>query len=186
MGFGKGGVQKPSGKGKGTRVEKNKKKRMEKDAEYSRQERTDNRRGGSGPKLSEREEQGLLELNEEMIRTYVAVCYIARFDEPPKEEWREIIAEIHKEVPAKKSTIQGIFERLADDRTTLDEVLKRKAGSGRKRKLSPDNPGLCAAAIALNSGISQTMATMTCNQENKRRKPNDPMHVSHPTLMAMI
>jgi len=179
MVYGKNGKKRNPNKKKG----KTKRDRSDHEATKNRQDRTDKKRGGNGLPLREREDNGYLELTEEMIRTYIAVSYITRFDEPCKEEWPECISILHDELPTTKTTIKSIFVKLASDRVTVSEATKRK-GSGRKRKLTPDNPGLRAAAVALNSGVSQSMATEICNQQNKRLRPNDYVPVSRPTMMG--
>ena len=48
------------------------------------------------PKRQEdRKEMGLLWANQEEIRTFIKVCYIYEFKEPPEEDWVPIISIIH-------------------------------------------------------------------------------------------
>jgi len=54
-----------------------------------------------------------------------------------------------------------------------------------KRKLPPDNPGLVAAAVAINNGISQRLAVDYCNQTNKRLNVECP-EIGRTQLMETI
>ena len=139
------------------------------------------------PKLSTRESHGLIPLTEQMIRCKIIVDYALRYREPSKEAWPSIIKDLAAELPTGSSeeTIRQLFTELSQGEVRID----RREGSGRKRKLGPDNPGLAAAALALNSGVSWQMATDICNQTNKRLSTNpdeEVLTVSRSTLTETI
>ena len=128
MGFGRGGAPEKGN----AKNQQSKKLKAAMDATFKRQPRNDNRRGGTGPKLSEHIDEGHLKLTEEMTRTFIAVSHMSRFDEPAVKEWPDSISILHEEVPAKKSTIKSIFEKLANDCNEVSDAIKRGSGGGHK------------------------------------------------------
>ena len=158
MGFGKGGVNKKACK------PPNKAARMEEDSQFDRLPR---KRLAKDSPLSEREDHGLIAVTEAQIRTYAAVAYIIRFNEPIEDEWNGIAAVIAKELDCDKRTVLSVFERVHDERDAVAGI--NAAGrSGRPHKLPADNPGLAAAAMALNSNLSVSVATEICNNTNRK------------------
>jgi hypothetical protein len=91
--------------------------------------------------LSDREDMGLLKLDQDMVRNYVIVAYASRFQEPAEEDWKSIIAILISEgVPTSARTIRQIFKNCQAGNTSA----KQKSGAGRKRKLEPGNVGRAA------------------------------------------
>ena len=91
---------------------------------------------------------GLLVSSEEHKRIYCQVAYNVRFNDPPREDWNAIANEISQEIDFSPKSIIRVFEKCFNG----EDASKRKAGSGRKRKLKEDSVGLIAAAMALNTG----------------------------------
>lgn len=135
------------------------------------------------PLMSQRSDVGLLEISEAQIRTYIQVAFIKRFEEPAKEDWPSIITTLSGEVAIHKSTIYNIFLTCMAGK----DATKRQVGSGRKRKLRPEDIGLSAATFALNSGLSPSMAVYICNETNKRHKGEGNYEtITRPTLLATL
>jgi hypothetical protein len=101
--------------------------------------------------------------DEEEVRTYIMCSYHFRFDAPDEGDWSEAVQTLVRETGCSDKTVKLVFKKcLNQDK----KPAARKSGSGRPRKLSRDNKGLKAAAIALNIGLPPTMATEVCNQTN--------------------
>jgi predicted component of type VI protein secretion system len=116
------------------------------------------------PALSEREKKGLLKVTQEMVRSYVIVAFVSRFQEPAEEDWKRIVAVLVSEgVPMDPRTIRQIFKNCQAGNTSS----KQKSGAGRKRKLEPDNVGLAAATRVVDGGISPKSAKHICNEANR-------------------
>lgn len=62
-------------------------------------------------------------------------------------------------------SVKAVFQKCLDG--DANPTLQAK-GAGRPRKLKLDNPGLVAAALALNIGANPVMATAICNAVNGR------------------
>jgi len=148
------------------RKPKKKHQRLEKDLTFSCRQ-SHQSLASMAPKMSERESLGLLPLTEDQIRTYVNVAYISRYAEPSEEDWPSIFTVLETEVPVSRKTLRSLFVSLQKGVIKT----KRLGGTGPKAKLEADNPGLCAAALALNGGISPNVATNICNQTNHRLRP---------------
>lgn len=103
-------------------------------------------------------------ITEEEKRVYTVVSYYLRFHEPVEEDWAPNVATVAYETGMNTRTVNAVFLRCLSGEERAQE---RKAGSGRPLKLEKDNPGLVAAAFALNSGQSPTMAAILCNTHNK-------------------
>ena len=101
--------------------------------------------------------EGRIPIPEEWTRIYCLVAYEKRFNEPSEEEWGSIAATIHSEIGCSVNTVKKVFKEGRDGE--VGKAVKRKAGSGRKRKLDPNNKGLLAAAMALNVGVPPTLAS---------------------------
>jgi hypothetical protein len=143
-----------------------KKRRVEKDRSWEGTNRVDATTRESEPKLSERASMGLLQIDEEQMRSYVIGVYAIRFHEPTEDLWSGIIgALLGEHIPMTARTIREIFKNCQNGDTSC----KRKPGGGRKRILNPDNEGLAAGILALNGGVSPALATEVCNQHNERR-----------------
>lgn len=134
--------------------------------------------------LKDREAFGLMPVTQAQRRCYFALCYIFRYDEPAEEEWDSCIKELSDETCADQRTIRNIWETLVDtgdvEAATTDAFC-----SGRPHKMTADNPGLVAAAAALNMGVSPKQATYLCNVTNKR-KMDVPIAICWNTLMATL
>ena len=129
--------------------------------------------------MAEAEAAGFQVCSQEQLRTYCVVAYRRRFEEPDEVEWAGHCAQLSKETGMNKQTIREVFRKCRDG---VKEPEKQKEGAGRPRKLPSDNPGLVAAAIALNSGQSPNMATELCNRENESMG----VRVCRNTLMATL
>jgi len=121
---------------------------------------------GKKRKLTMREQQeaGFLVCNQTHIRTYVMVAYVVRFKEPDESEWSRIAKLLSQEIGSKPDNIKDVFRKCRDG--DANPELQRQ-GAGRPKKLDADNPGLKAAAIALNSGVPVSVAIELCNTQNK-------------------
>jgi hypothetical protein len=166
----KGLLKRAPAKPKGNHLSK-KKRRVERDRSWEGTNRVDATRE-SEPKLSERASMGLLQIDEEQMRSYVISVYAIRFHEPAEDLWSGIIGTLLGEhIPMAARTIREIFKNCQNGDTSC----KRKPGGGRKRILNPDNEGLAAAAgiLALNGGgsVSPALATEVCNQHNESTLP---------------
>ena len=140
-----------------------KKARTERDSQYNREIR----RVAKECPMSEREANGLIAITEEHIRTYVTVAYVVRFHEPLEEEWSEIATLLCNELECDKRTVMKVFERLSE-KGEASQGIKASPKSGRPKKLDDDNRGLAAAAMALNSNLSLSVATEICNRTNEK------------------
>jgi hypothetical protein len=113
----------------------------------------------------DRKENGHFFASEEELRIYVKVAYIYEFEEPAEKEWSSILTILETRLRGMhKRTIRHVFKSLQNG--DAQQATKRKAGSGRKHKLTAENEGLIAAAAALNSGTSPSMALEICNVMN--------------------
>ena len=108
--------------------------------------------------------EGGIPIQEEYLRIYCLLCYQCRFEEPDESEWGTIAGTIRSEIGCSVNTVKRVFREPRDGK--LENALKRKPGSGAPRKISADNPGLIAAAMALNVGVPPSLATETCNANN--------------------
>jgi hypothetical protein len=99
--------------------------------------------------MKERREAGQRVCNQTQVRTYIIVAYTQRFLEPDESDWRGIITTLQKETGLNRESIRAIFLKC---RSGDPEPEKQRKGAGRPRKLKKDNPGLIAAALALNIG----------------------------------
>lgn len=115
-------------------------------------------------KREECEAEGCVHVSEEwMCICCLAVC-ARREDEPPEEYWGRIANQLNKEIGVSVNTVKRIFKECQDGNAVAAH--KQKEGSGAKRKLNKDNPGLLAAAMALNVGAPPNLAAETCNTVN--------------------
>ena len=159
MGFGKGGRNSSRAK-----QPKTKRERMDQDQGYNRMPR---RKLDKESPMSMRKEHGFILVSEEHIRTYVTVAYVLRFNEPLQEEWNGIAAVLARELECDKRTVLTVFERIYEE-GDAEAGIKAVERSGRPRKLPPNNPGLAAAGMALNSNLSVSIATEICNKTNEK------------------
>jgi len=114
--------------------------------------------------MKEREEMGHYVVDYKQMRTYVIVAYANRWSEPDEEEWGGLARILSAEIGMNTESIKRVFR---DCRDRKPNITSNKPGAGRPKKLERDNPGLIAAAIALNTGQSPAMATEVCNAQNK-------------------
>jgi hypothetical protein len=120
------------------------------------------------PTVKELRAIGHFVVTRQQISTYIVVAYVKRFGEPDETDWKTIATVLSKETGLKPKTIKGIFKSCRSTVTKRGEdPTVSRPGQGRKHKLGPDNAGLKAAAIALNTGMSVSMAMHICNQQNK-------------------
>jgi hypothetical protein len=112
----------------------------------------------------EKQERGLFYCTEEAVRVYCYVAYIKRFNEPAETEWGPIASILAKEISVDVRTVKLVFKNV---QTGEREPWKQAPGKGRYRKLGPENNGLLAGALALNTGVSPEMATAICNETNQ-------------------
>ena len=125
---------------------------------------------------------GRVPLTEEHYRSYYLVCYLHRYDEPPEEDWDDIIKTIQLEVGGTRKAIKSVFEKAQNGDFN---ATRRKKGTGRPLKLDRNtNPGLVAAALALNVGVPPTLAVNICNSVNE--KEGNDVSVCRNTLMSTI
>jgi hypothetical protein len=118
-------------------------------------------------KMSERVANGLYFVNEEMRCSYVYLAYVYHFGAAhDKTEIGNICKTISSEIGMNKQTIRKIINRIP---TEGPNVIQRMEGSGAKKKLGNNNPGLQAAMLALNAGTSPRMAAEICNSVNRKR-----------------
>jgi hypothetical protein len=115
------------------------------------------------PTMQERIDAGFRACNQTEARTYIYLAYVNRFKEPATPEWADIIPILAKETGMDPRSIKAVFQKCLDG--NANPALQAK-GSGRPCKLRSDNPGLVAAALALNIGASPVMATAICNAVN--------------------
>jgi hypothetical protein len=117
-------------------------------------------------KMSERVDNGLYYVNEEMRRSYVYLSYVYRFGAShDKEDIGNICETISSEIGMNKQTIRRIIKRIPAEGPN---VIKCMLGSGAKKKLDKCNAGLQAAMLALNAGTSPRMAAEICNSVNSK------------------
>jgi hypothetical protein len=123
----KGLPKKAPAKPRGNHLSK-KKRRVERDRSLEGTNREDATRE-SEPKLSERASMGLLQIDEEQMRSYVIGVYAIRFHEPAEDLWSGIIGTLLGEhIPMAAKTIREIFKNCQNGDTSC----KRKPGGGRK------------------------------------------------------
>jgi hypothetical protein len=139
-------------------------------------------------KLSERISYGLLPVTEEQRRTYVYVAYVLKYKQPSdSEELISVAAEIAKDVQMNTTVVHRMLRRAQND---ADAIIKRKPGSGRASKLTQENEGLTAAALALNCGTTPRLAADICNAVNKKKMGDefiDGVHtISRNTLIRTL
>jgi len=103
-------------------------------------------------------------VNYKQMCTYIIVAYANRFSEPDEDDWGRLAGILSAEIGMNTESIKRVFR---DCRDRNPNVTFNKLGAGRPKKLERDNPGLIAAAIALNTGQSPAMATEVCNAQNK-------------------
>ena len=162
MPFGRGGqnlAKKNQGK-KSTRVAS--------DRERSGSHRLGHYRPTKQVKMSQREDAGLIPVLLEQIRSYIAGSYIFRYKEPEITDWCEHAKELSEEIGVDTCTIYSVFHMLKETRD-FKEATTMADRSGRPTKLEPNNPGLVAAACALNMGVSPNQAVHVCNAVNKNK-----------------
>ena len=135
------------------------------------------------PSRSEADALGKIHINEEQFRIYYLICYQCRFDEPAEGDWPECVATIQSEVGGTKETITRVCT-FRDAATGDPYCYERKAGTGAKRKLERDNPGLTAAALAMNVGVPPTLAVEICNSVNNNN--NIDISVCRNTLISTL
>lgn len=183
MAFGKGGKNKA------------RKVRSERDGKDARAKKNGNSLALVSPPVAKRRktqqellDEGKIPISEEQLRIYCFICYQYRFDEPEENDWGSCASTIYKEVGCSVNTVKRVFKEVRDG--NLDKALKRKEGSGAKRKLACDNPGLVAAAMALNVGVPPSLATEICNANNVTAGLVDakglPLTVCRNTLMDTL
>lgn len=106
---------------------------------------------------------GKIHIAEEQFRACFLTCCQERFNEPLEEDWPDLVREIQKEVGGHRDTMRRVWKEARDGNT---ECALRNEGGGHPRKLEPNNEGLSAAALALNTGVSPALASQTCNTVN--------------------
>jgi hypothetical protein len=203
MPFAKGGKPKPKGSKKRSNVKStrteynkvtratNKKKDVATESRIDHEVRPSKRKRKRPNTRKTAEEviaEGGIPILEEWVRVYCVMCYLKRYNEPDEGEWGTIANAINKEVGCSVNTVKRVFRCIRD--RDVDSALMRKAGSGAKRKLPRDNPGLIVAAIAINIGVPPELATMICNAKNfaldLKDDNGDPLTVCRNTLMDTL
>lgn len=180
------------GKDKGTRASKT--ERMERDRRRNGSHRhgsDDDVSAGARPKRQkklEKMEDKLKTIHYEVTtlqrRHYIACAYIYRYKEPQEDDWYPHVAELAKELKCDKRTVSGVWETLVDT-CSVEAAASALERSGRPSKLPPDNPGLVAAAAAINIGVSPQQATYVCNAINEQRMEK-PTTICKNTLVATL
>ena len=186
----------PFGRGGRVAAKKNKGKkstRVASDQERSGSHRLGNHRPAKQVKMSQREDAGLISVSLEQIRSYIAGSYIFRYKEPEIIDWSEHAKELSAEIGVDARTVYSVFHMLKETRD-FTEATTMADRSGRPSKLESDNPGLVAAACALNMGVSPNQAVHVCNSVNKNkfeknangREEEAPVTISKWTLLRTL
>jgi hypothetical protein len=139
-------------------------------------------------KMSDRVNNGLYYVNEEMRRSYVYLAYVYRFGAAhDKDDVGNICKVISSKIGMNKQTIHRIINKIPAEGPN---VIKCMDGSGAKKKLEKNNPGLQAAMLALNAGTSPRMAAEICNSVNRKQMGDefvDGTHtITHNTLLRTL
>lgn len=129
----------------------------------------------SAPKpvnMSQREDNGLIPVTGEQIRTYIGIAFVIHFNEPTQADWDSIANTLREELFCDKRTILAVFERISKS-NCIEAGIERNscAPSGPSRKLPPGNPGLAAAALGLNSNFSSIPTSVYQLQQKYVTKP---------------
>lgn len=111
--------------------------------------------------VKERLDAGLLVVDRQQVRAKIVVDYVLRYDEPDEADWPLCAAQLARETGLHPTAIVAVFKKCRDGDLAVRP--NKKTGP----VLEADNPGLIAAAIALNSGMTPAMATIICNQRNR-------------------
>lgn len=98
-----------------------------------------------------------------MYQCYVFIAFQIRWDCSDESEWPEKIKLLRSEIGGECATIKRIFVGV---RTADKSCAQQAPGQGRLRKLKNDNPGLVAAALAVNMGVTPSLAAMNCHHKN--------------------
>ena len=187
MPFGRGGrVASKKNQGK-------KSTRVASDKERSGSHRLGNHRPTKQVKMTQREDAGLIPVSLEQIRSYIAGSFIFRYKEPETTDWSEHAKELSIEIGVDTRTIYSVFHMLKETRD-FTEATTMADRSGRPTKLKSDNPGLVAAACALNMGVSPNQAVHVCNSVNRNkfeknengREEEEPVTISKWTLLRTL
>ena len=118
--------------------------------------------------MSQWEDAGLIPVLLKQICLYIAGAFVFCYKEPEIEDWSEHAKELSFKIGVDVRTIYSVFHMLKE---TLDfaEVTTMADRSGFPTKLEGDNPGLVAAACALNMGVLPNQAVHVCNAVNKNK-----------------
>jgi hypothetical protein len=120
--------------------------------------------------MTQRVQAGFLVVTQLEVRIAINVAYIHEFDEPPTEEWLNIVSILNARLGVSQNTIRRIFKRCCDGEPSPETV---QAGRGRHRKLARNNPGIKAGAAALNNLVPPVMASFICNAVNEKKFPGN-------------
>lgn len=149
----------------------------------SQKENDSNKKQPSRPTMTQRKQTGLMFCSQAEIRTYIKVAFIYEFNEPAEEDWDHYVSQLKQRIGYKAESIRQIFK---DIQRGVDPV-PQKPGAGRPTKLGADNPGLVAAANAMNCGTPRSLALLICNETNQRLFPDDQnLQISLNTLISTI
>jgi hypothetical protein len=98
------------------------------------------------PLLSERGSMGEILHTQEHVRSYVAGCYLWRFNEPAVDDWQDHVQTLANETKSHPRTIRAIWQTVRDA-NSLDAATAKPGSTGRPSKLSADNRGLIAGTV---------------------------------------
>ena len=180
----------PFPKGSNKNNQKSKGKSQPKSARIQRdQQHKGKKRGGKlNPEPPKRvkmsvatEVEGLTDKNR---RIYLATAFVYRYKEPARSDWEPYVKELVKEVQCDRRTVISLWEDIVETKD-IEYAVEAEARSGRPPKLSPDNPGLMAAAAAINMGVSPQQATELCNAVNDQRMEK-PVTICRNTMVRTL
>jgi hypothetical protein len=115
--------------------------------------------------IEERKGLGMLFATHEEVRIAIKVSYIIIYNESAESNWASIANDHHARWGIHKKTVTNVFKRMRDGDQNAE---KQRQGAGQNRKLNKDNPGVIAAAAALNNGTPPKLAVYICNAVNER------------------
>ena len=123
-------------------------------------------------------------LTDKNRRIYIAMAFVYRYKEPERREWEPHVKELVKEIQCDRRTVLTVWEDLLET-MDVEDAADAVPRSGRPPKLSPDNPGLIAAAAAINMGVSPQQATELCNAVNDQRMEK-PVTICRNTMVRTL
>lgn len=158
--------------------------RVERDQQNQRSKEKNKEQSPKRMKMEDIIAEGYLGHTTYHRRVYIALAYILRFKEPTENEWGPCIQEMTKELKCDKRTVARVWESLVDTQD-VESAVEASYRCGRPGKIQRNNPGLVAAAAALNLGVSPQQATIVCNAINERRM-DKAVTICKNTLLATL